>query len=97
MTTAMAPTAQATAERSRRSIAMASQEPMPGRVTVLFPTVMASDATTKNQPPDMDIMVFQISPGVANGSSSRRNRRQGESPNCRLASSRSAGMVRSDW
>ncbi len=93
----MAATAQATAAKSRRSMARASQEPMPGRVTVLFPTVMASDATTKNQPPDIDIMVFQIRPGMAKGSSSRRNRRQGDRPNWRQAWSRSPGKVRSDW
>ncbi len=93
----MAPTAQATAPKSRWSMAVASHEPMPGRVTVLSPTVIASEATTKNQPPDIDIMVFQISPGMAKGSSSRRNRRQGERPNCRHASSRSPGRVRRDW
>ena len=97
MTTAIAPTAQATARDVLRSMASASHEPMPGRVTVVLPTVIASEATTKNQPPDIDIMVFQTSAGVANGSSSRQNRRQGERPNCRLTSSRSPGRVRSDW
>ncbi len=33
----------------------------------------ASDATTKNQPPDIDIMVFHTRPGMANGTSSRQN------------------------
>jgi len=33
-----------------------------GKVTVVLPTVIASDATTKNQPPDIDIIVFQIRP-----------------------------------
>ncbi len=47
---------------------------MPGSVTVVLPTVIASDATTKNQPPDIDIIVFQIRPGIANGTSSRQNR-----------------------
>ncbi len=47
---------------------------MPGRVTVVLPTVIASEATTKNQPPDIDIMVFQIRPGIANGTSRRQNR-----------------------
>ncbi len=59
-------------------MAMASQEPMPGRATVVLPTVIASDATTKNQAPDIDIMVFQTSAGVAKGSSSRQKRRQGD-------------------
>ena len=36
----------------------------------MSPTLIASDATTKNQVPDMDIMAFQISPGAANGTSS---------------------------
>ena len=90
-------TAQATLVKSRRSMARASHEPMPGRVTVLLPTVMASEATTKNQPPDIDIMVFQIRPGMAKGSSSLRNLSQGDRPNWRLAWSRSPGRVRSDW
>ena len=47
---------------------------MPGRVTVVFPTVIASDATTKNHPPDIDIIVFQIRPGMAKGTSSRQKR-----------------------
>ena len=38
---------------------------MPGSVTVVLPTVIASDATTKNQPPDIDIIAFQIRPGIA--------------------------------
>ncbi len=42
----------------------------------MLPTVIASDATTKNQAPDIDIMAFQISPGAAKGTSSRQNRRQ---------------------
>ena len=52
---------------------------MPGSVTVVSPMVIASEATTKNQPPDIDIMVFQIRPGAANGTSSRQNLSQGES------------------
>ena len=51
---------------------------MPGSLMVVSPTVIASEATTKNQPPDMDIMVFQIRPGAANGTSSRQKRSQGE-------------------
>ena len=93
----MVPTASATAAMFFCSIASASQEPMPGSFTVVSPTVMASDATTKNQPPDIDIMVFQIRPGAANGTSSRQKRSQAESRKCRLTSSRSLGIVRSDW
>ena len=38
---------------------------MPGNMNVVSPTVIASEATTKNQPPDIDIIVFQIRPGAA--------------------------------
>ena len=34
---------------------------MPGSSTVVLPTLIASDATTKNQLPDMDIIMFQMS------------------------------------
>ena len=64
---------------------------------MVSPTVIASLATTKNQPPDMLIMVFQTSPGMANGTSSRQNRCQAESRKLRAASSRSPGRVFSDW
>ena len=70
---------------------------MPGSSTLVSPTVMASDATTKNQPPDMDIMVFQTRPGVAKGTSRRQNLNHGDSLKCRHASSRSRGTVASDW
>ena len=93
----MAPTAQATAPTSCRSMARASHEPIPGMVTVVRPTFIASEATTKNQPPDIDIMVFHTRAGVANGSSRRVNLCQGERPNWRLTSARSSGRVRSDW
>ena len=70
---------------------------MPGSSTVVLPTVIASDATTKNQLPDIDIIMFQISPGAANGASSRQKRCHAEKRNPRLTSSRSCGTVRSDW
>src|ERR1700749_2878958 len=70
---------------------------MPGRVTVVLPTVIASDATTKNQPPDIDIIVFQIRPGIANGTSSRQNRCQPDRWKLCEASSRSFGTLRIDW
>ena len=54
-----------TAARSRCPIATEMNEPMPGRVTAVPPTVKASAATSMNQPPDMDIMVFHTSPGMA--------------------------------
>src|SRR6202007_3428186 len=70
---------------------------MPGSVTVVLPTVIASDATTKNQPPDIDIMAFQISPGIANGTSSRQKRCQPLNWKLWVASSRSFGTLRIDW
>ena len=41
---------------------------MPGSVILVSPTEIASEATTKNQPPDMDIIMFQTRPGIAKGS-----------------------------
>src|SRR5262249_15960026 len=60
-------------------------------------TVIASDATTKNQPPDIDIIVFQMSPGIAYGNSIFQNFCQPESLNTNAASSMSCGMLLSDW
>ena len=68
----------------------------PGSVIVVSPTVIASEATTKNQPPDIDIMVFQIRPGAANGASTRQKVSQGERRKWALTSTRSRGTVRSD-
>src|SRR5580704_15762067 len=70
---------------------------MPGSFQVLSPTDTASDATTKNQPPDIDIMVFQTRPGVAKGTSSRQKRCQAVRWKLIDASARSAGTVFSDW
>ena len=70
---------------------------MPGSVTVCEPTVIASLATTKNQPPDIDIIMFQISGGTANGTSSRQNRAHADSRKLRAASSSSTGTVRRLW
>ncbi len=61
----MASTAQAMAGMSRRSMASESHAPMPGSAMRLSPTEIASEATTKNQPPDIDIIAFQTSPGTA--------------------------------
>ncbi len=69
---------------------------MPGSVTVVLPTLIASDATTKNQLPDIDIIMFQISCGMANGTSSRQKVIHGPSRKLRDASSSSVGTVRSD-
>src|SRR5258705_1716170 len=97
MPPAMTATASATALMSLDSMATASQEPIPGSFTAVLPTVMASDATTKNQPPDIDIMVFQMRPGAANGTSSRQKRNHGDSWKCPLTSSRSRGTDGRDW
>src|SRR5580704_9820542 len=70
---------------------------MPGSFQVLSPTEIASDATTKNHPPDIDIIVFQTSPGVANGTSRRQNFCQELRRKLFAASSRSVGTVRRDW
>src|SRR5215470_12879107 len=70
---------------------------MPGSMTVVLPTEIASDATTKNQPPDIDIIAFQIRPGSANGTSRRQKRCQDERWKLCVASSRSFGTLRIDW
>ena len=67
---------------------------MPGSAICRSPTVMASEATTKNQPPDMLIIMFQTRPGTANGKSSRQKRCQAEKRKPLVASSRSRGTVR---
>jgi len=88
--------AQLTAFRSRCSMASEIYEPTPGSVTVVLPTLIASDATTKNQLPDIDIIMFQISCGMANGTSSFQNLIHALSRKFCEASSSSAGTVRSD-
>jgi len=62
------------AARSFEAIACARYAPIPGSVIVLLPTVIASEATTKNQPPDIDIIMFQMRPGIENGTSSFQKR-----------------------
>ncbi len=93
----MAATAQAMAARSLRSMARASHAPIPGRVILVSPTEIASDATMKNQLPDIDIIAFQTSPGTAKGASRRTKRCQGESRKWRVTSVRSRGRFLSDW
>ena len=66
-------------------------------MTVVLPTVMASEATTKNQPPDIDIIMFQMSGGIANGTSRRQKRIHGLNWKLRAASTSSSGMLRSEW
>ena len=69
---------------------------MPGSFQVVSPTLTASLATKKNQPPDMDIMVFHTRPGMANGTSMRQKRCQGDRRKAVAHSTRSAGTVLSD-
>ena len=61
------------------------------------PTAIASEATTKNQPPDIDIIMFQMRPGMAKGVSSCQNFCQGVRLKFAATSSRSRGTLRSDW
>ena len=70
---------------------------MPGRRTLTSPTEIASEATTKNQPPDMDIIMFHMRPGIAKGVSSCQNFCQGVSLKFAATSSRSRGTLLSDW
>src|ERR1700761_4578133 len=70
---------------------------MPGSFQELSPTDTASDATTKNQPPDIDIIVFHTRPGVANGTSSFQKRCHDVRWKLTEASCRSDGTVLSDW
>src|ERR1700730_13212394 len=70
---------------------------MPGNMIVWPETVIASEATTKNQPPDTDIIMFQISCGTACGTSSRQKRCQADRWYIRAASISSTGTVRNDW
>ena len=51
---------------------------MPGSRIVWPETVIASEATTKNQPPDTDIIMFQTSGGIASGTSSCQKLCHGE-------------------
>src|SRR3954447_22658413 len=72
-------------------------EPIPGSMIVCPAAVIASEATTKNQPPETDIIMFQTSDGIACGTSRRQNRFHGDRWYMRAASISSAGTVRSDW
>jgi hypothetical protein len=63
----------------------------------VWPTLIDSDATTKNQLPDIDIIMFHSSAGIANGTSRRQNFIHGVRRNDSAASSSSCGTVRSDW
>ncbi len=67
---------------------------MPGSITDWPETVSASELTTKNQPPDTDIIMFQISGLAEKGSSSRQKRCQVDRWNISAASFMSCGTVR---
>ena len=71
---------------------------MPGRNCgrVRPTTLITSEATTKNQPPDTLIMVFHSSEGVAKGTSSFQNFCQPDRRICAAASVSSLGMVVSE-
>src|SRR5581483_11263285 len=58
---------------------------------------MASEATTKNQPPETDIIMFQTSAGIPCGISRRQKRCHDDRWYMRAASISSTGTVRSDW
>ncbi len=68
---------------------------MPGRLSVIpFPwmnTVTASDAVRKNQPPPIDIIMFQTRPIMELGTSSFQNRCHLVRRYMRAASSSSVG------
>src|ERR1700730_13228917 len=78
-------------------MATAMYEPIPGNLIDWFDTVIASEATTKNQPPDTDIIMFQMRFGMACGTSRRQNRPHAVRWYMRAASMRSPGRVRKDW
>src|ERR1700744_4468458 len=96
MTIPIVSTAAPTAHQSPASLALAMKEPTPGSVTVVLPTVIASEATTKNQPPDIYIIAFQIRPGIAKGTSRRQKGCQPLRWKLCVASSRSFGTLRID-
>ena len=74
---------------------------MPGRLSViplpLMKTVTASDAVRKNQPPPIDIIMFQTKPIMELGTSSFQNRCHLVSRYIRAASSSSVGCEMREW
>src|SRR5277367_464424 len=89
--------AQPIATRFFCAMASAMYDPTPGSATVVCPTLIDSEATTKNQPPDIDIIMFQMSAGMPKGTSSCQKRIQGDGRNDSAASESSMGIVRRDW
>ena len=70
---------------------------MPGSLMSWPATEIASAATRKNQPPDIDIIMFHSSAGSAYGSSRRQKRCQADRRNTCAASASSGGIVFIDW
>src|SRR5437899_11599508 len=70
---------------------------MPGSRIDWPETVIASEATTKNQPPETDIIMFHTSVGTACGTSSPQKRCQVDRWYIRAASISSTVTVRGDW
>ncbi len=60
-------------------------------------TVTASDAVRKNQPPPIDIIMFQTNPITELGTSSFQNRCHLVRRYMRAASSSSVGWLMSEW
>src|ERR1700677_2339893 len=96
MTLSMVRIAQPMAARFFCSMASAMYDPTPGKATDECPTLIDSEATTKNHPPDMDSIMFQTSAGIPKGTSSCQNFIHGDSRNDSAASMSSVGMVRKD-
>ena len=74
---------------------------MPGRLSViplpLMNTVTASDAVKKNQPPPIDIIMFQTNPIMGLGTSSFQNLCHLVSLYIRAASSSCVGCEMREW
>ena len=94
--TIMATTAYAIARRSPRSMATAMYAPIPGSRKSREPRVNASVTVRKNHPPAIDIIEFQMSPIVADGSSSVRKVFHQPNPLMRATSRKSLGMPRNE-
>ncbi len=86
-----------TAVMSPALAAVCRYAPSPGSRKSRVPTWKISAAIRKNQPPDQDIMLFQMSPMAAHGSSSILNRSQRSKRKIAAASRSSPGIVDSDW
>ncbi|KAE9513314.1 hypothetical protein FXW35_03015 [Candidatus Liberibacter asiaticus] len=84
------------ANKSCSLIANAIYDPIPGRGMTVSPTTIISEATTKNHPPDIDIIMFHTNPGMLNGTPKYQNFCQPESLKLRDTSSKSLGILHKD-